>query len=248
MEILRAGPTQSSTSSTTSRTEPSAGASTSCGSADTSRSGSRKKPRAASEAPANGNANRRWPMRARPAASAAGTRMNGQPSGATGRRRTLTHPWRLDPRHHGAQPLADLFDLVVGVTLPHGQERGPIGLVLQHPLPRELAGLDLGQDLLHLGLRLLAHDARPSRVVTELRGVRDRVAHVGQATLVEEVDDELHLVHALEVGDLGLVAGIHQRLEGGLDQVRDAAAEGDLLPEEIRLGLLAERRLEDSRP
>ena len=38
--------------------------------------------------------------------------------------------------------------------LPHGEEARAVGLVLQHPLAGELAGLDLAQDLLHLGLGL----------------------------------------------------------------------------------------------
>ena len=35
---------------------------------------------------------------------------------------------------------------------------------------------------------------------------------------VMEVDDELHLVEALEVGRLGLIARLDQGLEAGLDQ------------------------------
>ncbi len=144
--------------------------------------------------------------------------------------------------------LPDLFDLMVGVAPPHGQESRPVGLVLQHPLPGELARLDLAEDLLHLGLGLLAHHARPARVVAVLRGVGDGVAHVGEPALVEEVDDQLHLVHALEVRDLGLIAGLHQGLEGGLDEVRDASAQGGLLAEEIGLRLFLERGLDDAGP
>ena len=46
----------------------------------------------------------------------------------------------------------------------------------------------------------------------------------------------------------GLVAGLGQGLEAGLDQRGDAAAEHGLLAEEVRLGLLREGRLDDARP
>ena len=52
-----------------------------------------------------------------------------------------------------------------------------------------------------------ADDARAGHVVAVLGGVADRVAHVAEAAAVHEVDDELQLVQALEVRDLGLVAG-----------------------------------------
>jgi hypothetical protein len=53
-------------------------------------------------------------------------------------------------------------------------------------------------------------------------------------------------VQALEVGHLGRVAGLDQRLEASLDQRRDAAAQDGLLAEQVGLGLVAERRLDDA--
>ena len=58
-----------------------------------------------------------------------------------------------DPRHHRAQAVADLFDGVLGRLLAQRVEHRPAGLVLEDPLLRELAGLDLVEDLLHLGAR-----------------------------------------------------------------------------------------------
>ena len=63
--------------------------------------------------------------------------------------------------------------------------------------------------------------------------------HLGEAALVEQVDDQLELVQALEIGDLGLVAGLDQRLEAGDDQLGGAAAQHGLLAEQIGLGFLA---------
>ena len=71
-------------------------------------------------------------------------------------------------------------------------------------------------------------------------------AHVVQAALVEQVDDQLQFVHALEVGHFGLIAGLDQRFEAGLDQLADAAAEHDLLAEQVGFGLFGERGLDDA--
>ena len=115
------------------------------------------------------------------------------------------------------------------------------------PLAGELARLDVGEDALHLRPDVVVDDPLPARVVAELGGVRDRVAHAGEPVLVHEIDDELQLVQALVVRDLRRVARIDQRLEAGPDELRRAAAEDGLLAEEIGLGLLLERRLEDPR-
>jgi hypothetical protein len=79
-----------------------------------------------------------------------------------------------------------------------------------------------------------------------LRGVAHRVTHVVEAALVHQVDDQLQLVHALEVGDLRLVARLDEGLEPGLDERADAAAQHGLLAEQVGLGLLGERRLDDA--
>src|SRR6185295_4354180 len=252
IERRTARPTQRSSTSAMPMTLPSAGASTAPGSAGAVRSGSRKNARNASATAARIPATTGHPIQARIHAATAGGKMNGNPSAATGMR-TATAPPRpsllprgLDPGHHLPQPGPDLLDRMLGIPLPHGEEAGAVGLVLQDPLPRELTRLDLGEDLLHLRLDPIVHDARPPGVVAVLRGVGDRVPHVGQAPLVEEVHDQLHLVHALEVGDLGLIARLHQGLEGVLDEVGDAPAQRGLLAEEVGLRLLLEGGLDDA--
>jgi hypothetical protein len=47
-------------------------------------------------------------------------------------------------------------------------------------------------------------------------------------------------VHRLEVGQLGLVAGLDERLERHLHERRGAAAQDGLLAEQVGLGLLGE--------
>ena len=92
----------------------------------------------------------------------------------------------------------------------------------------------------------LVDDPRAAHVVAVLGGVADAEAHEVEAAAVHQVDDELELVHRLEVRELGLVAGLDERLEGHLDQRRRAAAQDGLLAEQVGLGLLLERRLEDA--
>ena len=102
---------------------------------------------------------------------------------------------------------------------------GSSRLVLEDPLLGERAGLDFAEDLLHLGPGLGRDDALPAGQVAVLGRVAHRIAHVRHAALVEEVDDELHLMHALEVGDFGLIPRLDQGVETGLDEFRYAAAE-----------------------
>src|SRR5699024_5328622 len=80
-----------------------------------------------------------------------------------------------------------------------------------------------------------------------LRGVTAAVTLPRDAALVNQIDDELELVQYLEVGDLRLVPGFHQRLEPRLDQVRGTTAEHRLLTEEVGLGFLGEGRLDRAR-
>ena len=71
-------------------------------------------------------------------------------------------------------------------------------------------------------------------------------AHVGDAALVDQVHDQLHLVQALEIGHLGGVAGLDQGLVAALDQLDQAAAEHDLLAEQVGLALFLEGGLDDA--
>src|SRR5690606_37913398 len=113
---------------------------------------------------------------------------------------------RLDPGHHGTQLRAHFLDLVfAGDATACLQGRGA-GLVFQDEVAGELAVLDVGQYALHFRLGFFGNDARAGDVVAVLGGVGDGVAHVGDAALIHQVDDELQLVQALEVGHFRRVA------------------------------------------
>ena len=60
---------------------------------------------------------------------------------------------------------------------------------------------------------VLVDDLRADRVRSVLGGVGDRVVHALDAAFPDQVDDQLQLVQALVVGDLGLVARLDERLE-----------------------------------
>src|SRR3546814_17745835 len=55
------------------------------------------------------------------------------------------------------------------------------GAVVEHEILDEAARLDVGQDALHFLLRFFGDDARAGLDVAIFGGVRDRIAHVGDA-------------------------------------------------------------------
>src|SRR5262245_49578449 len=151
---------------------------------------------------------------------------------------------RRQPRHQSAKLRADLFDLMFLFGLDQAGEIGLARFGFGHPLVGELPRLNLGQDLPHLLFDLRADDAFASRQIAVFGGVGDRITHVGDAALVEQIDDQLHFVQALEVGHLRRVARFDQGLESGLDQRGQSAAKHRLFAEEVGLGLLLESRFD----
>src|SRR5262245_12144170 len=249
----------SSRSSRTSSTRPSAGETTRWSSGGGRRSGSRKKYRQKPTPSRRGSTAAGCPAATPTIATTprtpAAMAITGQPSRAIGIRRVVgllgasvaravDEAVRGEPRHERPQLRSDVLDRVLRGLAAQLAEVRLAAAVLGHPLVGELAGLDVVEDLLHRLARLLADDPLAARHVAVLGGVADGVAHVGDAALVDQVDDELHLVPALEVGHRGRVAPLHQGLVAGADQLGEAAAQDRLLAEEIRLGLLLEGRLE----
>ncbi len=138
----------------------------------------------------------------------------------------------FQPAHHAAQLCAHLLDGVLGLHTALSEEvdlAATVGAHLGQELGSEGAILDLGQDLLHLLAGLSGNEALAGAVVAVLSGVGDGVTHLGEAALVDEVNDELHLVASLEVGHLGLVASLDQSIETSVDELADAAAQDSLL-------------------
>ena len=135
---------------------------------------------------------------------------------------------------------------VLGVLLAQPLELLVAALDVGDEALDEGAVLDLGQDLLHPLLGVGVDHARPGQVAAELRGVGHRVVHPRDAALVHQVDDELELVQHLEVRQLGGVSGLDHDVEAGLDEFLGAAAQHGLLTEQVGLGLVLERGLDDA--
>src|SRR5690606_39129306 len=72
------------------------------------------------------------------------------------------------------------------------------------------------------------------------------VVHVGDAAFVDQVDDELELVQALEVSHFGRVAGFDQSVETCLDELDRTTAQNGLLAEQVSFGFFAEGGLDDA--
>src|ERR671910_888609 len=147
---------------------------------------------------------------------------------------------RLLPRHQRAELTSDLLDLALARGGPKRVQVALAGLHLRDPLTRERAVLDLREHLAHLPTHVLVDDAVAAGEVAVLGGVGDRPAHVREAALPDQIDDQLQLVQALVVGDFRLVPRLDERLEAGADQLGGAAAEDGLLAEEVGLRLLLE--------
>ena len=98
----------------------------------------------------------------------------------------------------------------------HGVEGGAAGLAFREPLAGEAAVADFFENPLHFGLGLGSDDPRAAGIIAVFRGVRDHLPHLAQPALVDQVDDLLQFVDANQVGDLRLIAGLDERLEGGL--------------------------------
>ena len=63
---------------------------------------------------------------------------------------------------------------------------------------------------------------------------------------VQQVDDELELVHNLVIGNFWLVARFNECLESGNNKLCRAAAEHRLLAEQVRFSFFGERRFDNA--
>src|ERR1700728_787410 len=164
--------------------------------------------------------------------------------------RSLNRLFRLltrQPAHHAAQLCAYDLDGMLLLLLTEIGEVIAAVFVFLDPLARKGSVLNIGQSLLHRSARGVAHNFLAARQVAIFCRIRNRIAHPAPAAFVEEVDNQLHLVQTLEIGNLRRVAGFHQRLEAFLDQRSQPAAQHRLLAEKIALGFFLEGGLQHAR-
>src|SRR6266508_1789365 len=146
--------------------------------------------------------------------------------------------------HEGAELAAYLLEQLIGGAAAKLFQLPLARVHLGDPLAGEGAVLNLAEHLAHALADVLVDHDWAAGVVAVLGRVRDREAHVREAALPHEVHDQLQLVQALVVGDLGLIAGLDERLEAGANELGHAAAQNRLLAEEVSLGLLREGGLD----
>ena len=99
--------------------------------------------------------------------------------------------------------------------------------------------LDILQNLLHSLLRLVRHNLRANHIPAVLSRIGDRIPHTAESGLIDQIDDELHLMDALKICISRVIPCFHKGLESCLHQSSNAAAQDSLLTEQIgfRLGL-----------
>ena len=154
----------------------------------------------------------------------------------------------LQPGHQAAKTSADLLNRMLLTGLAEDIEVFATTLGFGDPAFGELAALDVLERFFHALLDRGIDDGRAGRDVAVLGGLGDRETHPGDAGLVDQIDGELEFVEALEVGHLGLVAGLDKDFVGGGDQLADTTAKDGLLAEKIGFSLFFEIGLEDSGP
>src|SRR5699024_7287233 len=108
------------------------------------------------------------------------------------------------------------------------------------------AGLDALEGIAHGFTRLLVDDLGAGHVLAVLGVVRDRVVHVGDAAFIDQIDDQLEFVQALEVGHFRGVAGFDQGFVTHLDQRERTAAQHGLFAEQVGVGFFLEVGLDDA--
>ena len=84
--------------------------------------------------------------------------------------------------------------------------------------------LNVRENLLHSFSGFIGNDLRAGDIVAVLSGVGDGVAHSGEAALIDEVDDELHLMDALEVSVSRVVASFAEGVKTSLHLAPPMAA------------------------
>ena len=133
-----------------------------------------------------------------------------------------------------------------GVVAAVGSHRRVVGRTFGNEHFRVLAVLDALQGVAHGSTGLGVDHLRTGYVLTVFGIVGDGVVHVGDAAFVHQVDDQLQLVQALEVGHFRRVTGFDQGFETGLDQLDATTAENGLLTEQVGFGLVLEGGFDDT--
>src|ERR1700674_4165151 len=97
----------------------------------------------------------------------------------------------LKEGHHGPKLGAELLDGVGLRAMPRWQKVGTAFFVFLNPFFGEAAVADFGENLAHFLAGLLGDDPWARGVVSLFGSVADRIAHVAEATTIDQVDNQL---------------------------------------------------------
>ena len=93
-------------------------------------------------------------------------------------------------------------------------EFGAAGFVFGDPFAGEFAVLDFAPEFRSWFWRVSSlMTCGPRGVIAVFGGVADGIAHVVEAALIDQVDDQFQFVQTFEIGDFGLIAGVDERVE-----------------------------------
>lgn len=143
------------------------------------------------------------------------------------------------------EDLADRFGGVDGFLGFEGFEGFHAGTGFGDPVLGKVAGLNVLDRLVHCAAGFRSDDGGADLEAAPFGGVADGLAHLGEATVVDEVSDEFGFVDALEVGGFGAVSGGDEGFIAGFEEFGDASAEDGLFAEEIAVGFFAEGGFHD---
>ena len=119
-------------------------------------------------------------------------------------------------------------------------------VVVTHETLGKRAAAHIGQQRSQLRAQMLVDQRVFRNERAELRGVGDRPPHALRPARIHEVRNLLHLVAALDVGNLGRIASLDQQREALVHQRHQPTTQHRLLAEEIAFGFGSETRLDES--
>ena len=125
-------------------------------------------------------------------------------------------------------------------------EAGLMHPVFQHPVAGKAARLNVLENPFHLGLCFRRDDPWAGDIFAIFSRVGNRVVHICDATLIDEIDDQLDFMQTLKIGHFRRIASLDQCLVTCLDQLDKTAAQDRLLTEQIGLALFLEGCLDDA--
>ena len=102
----------------------------------------------------------------------------------------LTDLFSLDPLHHPPKLFTDNFNGMIIILFRKRPEYRTASLIFRNPFPGKLARTNFRQNLFHLFFGVFGDDPRASRHIAVLSRIAYRIPHIGDAALVNKINDQ----------------------------------------------------------